>query len=163
VKSLRSARKRSGRDPSRGRSDPLTARLRCFCEPVAECDRFSASISARESLNIKSSGNRSALRLTCSFNRLVVTPYRVASSASSKTQRLLNTTMARLTSSAAESKSAVDDFRLTPGHWSHGRGGFKTRTPLRRAPRPGGTSIRARGSGRGGHSDPSGRRARCRR
>src|ERR1700726_2081901 len=48
---------------------------------------------------MKSSGNRSALRLTCSFNRLVVTPYRAASSASSRTLRPRSTTMAPLTSS----------------------------------------------------------------
>src|SRR5216117_2941361 len=48
---------------------------------------------------MKSVGNRSRLRRTCSFNRLVVTPYRAASSASSRTLRPRSTTMARLTSS----------------------------------------------------------------
>ena len=40
---------------------------------------------------------------------------------------------------------------------------FKTRTPLPRAPRPAGRSIRERGSGIRGRSDPSGRIARCQR
>ena len=48
---------------------------------------------------MKSFGKRSALRLTCSFSRLVVTPYRAASSASSRTLRPRSTTMARVTSS----------------------------------------------------------------
>ena len=47
---------------------------RCFWEPVAICDRFRASVSWAESRNMKSTGNRAALRLTCSFRRLVVTP-----------------------------------------------------------------------------------------
>ncbi len=38
----------------------------------------------------------------------------------------------------------------------------RTRTLLRRAPRPAGKSIRVRGSGRGGPSGPSGRKARYR-
>ncbi len=48
--------------------------LRCFCEPVANRDRFIASVSARVSRNMKSAGKRAALRLICSFRRLVVTP-----------------------------------------------------------------------------------------
>src|SRR5438034_3814785 len=68
---------------------------------------------------MKSVGNRSRLRRTCSFNRLVVTPYRAASSASSRTLRPRSTTMARLTSSidVSELRDRVDSksgrLRLT--------------------------------------------------
>ena|SRR5438105_3615796 len=59
---------------------------RCFWEPVAKCDRFSASTSESGEAEHKSLGNRSALRFTCSLSRLVVTPYSAASSASSSTR-----------------------------------------------------------------------------
>src|SRR5438309_9230973 len=68
---------------------------------------------------MKSVGTRSRLRRTCSFNRLVVTPYRAASSASSRTLRPRSTTMARLTSSidVSELRDRVDSksgrLRLT--------------------------------------------------
>src|SRR6266571_961477 len=51
---------------------------------VAICDLKNAP-SSEVSWNMKSFGNRGRLRLTCSFRRLVVTPYRTARSASSMT------------------------------------------------------------------------------
>jgi hypothetical protein len=51
---------------------------------VAICDLKRAT-SSEVNWNMKSSGKRDRLRLTCSFIRLVVTPYRTARSASSRT------------------------------------------------------------------------------
>ena len=72
--------------------------LRCLREPVTGCDRFSASTSAWESLNMKSAGNRSALRFTAWFRTLVPTPYREASCASSSTRWPRRTRMERVMS-----------------------------------------------------------------
>jgi hypothetical protein len=52
---------------------------------VAICD-FKRVASARPSRNMKSFGKRSRLRLTASFKRFVLTPYRRARSASSITR-----------------------------------------------------------------------------
>ena len=51
---------------------------------VAVCD-FKSSSSGRESRNMKLGGNRPAFRLTCSFKRLVLTPYICARSRSNMT------------------------------------------------------------------------------
>ena len=51
---------------------------------VANCD-LETSASSFVSWNMKSSGKRSILRLTCSFSRLVSTPYRRAKSRSRMT------------------------------------------------------------------------------
>ena len=58
---------------------------RCFWEPVTNCDRFMASASSRERRNIKSSGKRSAFRVTAWLNAFVGTPYSSAKSKSSIT------------------------------------------------------------------------------
>ncbi len=55
---------------------------RCFCEPVAICDRFNNRTSSGVRRNMKSSGNLSLFRFTCSLNLLVLTEYSNARSLS---------------------------------------------------------------------------------